>query len=89
MFNWFKKKNDKIETFPTAQEMLEKTEERWPMETTKKILAEIQKASANGKRSVYFFKAKISEQTCKELRLKGYCIDISTYDGVPYFKVSW
>lgn len=104
MLKWFKKKSDVPETklesdaletktetvFPAAQEILEKTEKHWTAITDEEILAEIQISSNLGYRSAFFRNAKISEQTCTELRQKGYHITIYTlFDDTPYFEVSW
>ncbi len=92
MFNLFKKKSVIKESeiiFPSAQEMLEKTQENWELKTSKVILEGIERESAIGNRCARFYNARISKQMCEKLREKGYQIEEDTSVNAPYFKISW
>ena len=91
MFEFFKKKDvRKLETiFPTAEDMLKETSEKWPVKSAEEILQGIKRGVARGERYVTFFRSCISERTIKELRQQGYRIEVGTIEEAPYFKVFW
>lgn len=97
MFKFFKKKNvekaekaEKLEIiFPTAEDMLKETSEKWPAKSAEEILQGIKRGAAKGERYAWFFRSRISERTIKELRQQGYRIEVGTHEDAPYFKIFW
>lgn len=85
----FDPKNEVEIDFPSAQEMLEKSQKNWSSLTSEQIFQEIQEKSQSGDRRVSFFNATISDEIANILRNKGYEIYISDLEGSPYFKVFW
>lgn len=86
-----KKKLDVVEiTFPTADEMLNKSIKSCPIVTPKEILDKMEMRASGGEREAVFYNSNISEKTYEDLVKKGY--DVEIFDPIleiAGFKISW
>jgi len=80
MFKWFKKKK-------------KETDERFSTMRTKEILSGIEvvkkRDKKNIKHSATFLYSYITKRTCRQLRRKGYNVEVINDKGIPGFTVSW
>ena len=80
MFKWFKKKK-------------KETDERYSTMSTEEILdgiKVIQKRNRkNTKHEAIFLYAYITKRTCRQLRRKGYVVEVIDDNGIAGFKISW
>lgn len=77
--------------FPSANETLEVSKQKWKQVTAEEILEKVNYESSRGNRYAKFFDAYISEELVKELSTKGYTVKVHSSPALigPYFDISW
>ncbi len=102
MFKLFKKKRRSItenenvsinseSIFPGAKDTLETTKQKWKTITPNEILEKIKLESSKGNRKAGFFDCYISDELVRELRSKGYRVEVNPSPSSigPYFEIYW
>lgn len=89
-----KNKNISVESniiLPSANDSLEKTRQKWKFITSEEIVKEIKFVLERGNREACFWNSCISDELLKELRDKGYKVEVNADSNIvgPYFKIYW
>jgi len=81
---------DSNDIIPDAAEALEESKQKWNSPTPDVILKQIKSECKNGNRYVKFYNSLISDELVKELRNKGYRVEVRKLSSIgPYFEIYW
>ena len=101
MLHFLKRKHDLIEqnqitsetynldSIPSADEILERTKQNWPILSTQEIIEKIVEKSERGERDLWIFRIKVTDETIATLRAKNFHATYVKKEEIPYLKVSW
>ncbi len=84
-------KNENISKFPNARDILEVSKQKWKQATAEEILEEIKSESLKGNRYVRIYNSYISGELVRDLKGKGYRVEVHPLPGAigPYFEIYW
>ncbi len=75
--------------FPTAEEMLAESSQKWPQLTAEVIVEKLHSESASGERKAFFYNSTLSVENKEELKKQGYRVEQGEIFGTPFVKIFW